>query len=89
MKIIYTKSSSSLEAKTKVREGLRGHPKLGQFIKSIEENKLSLIAKGDGVTVEILFHEDHCIVDINLALLMRPFKSKIFHVIERELKEAI
>lgn len=44
-------------------------------------------AKGSGFTLNLVFLQDHCDLDIDLSFLLKPLKGKILEKIEGQIKK--
>ena len=56
---------------------------------SLNDSETSLSAKGTGFDVTITFLESHAEVKMDLSFLLKPMKSKILEVLEKQIKKVV
>jgi hypothetical protein len=87
MQINYSKTKNVEEAYKAVK-GKINHETLAKMnIKAeitCDDQRPSIVAKGKGFTVTISFHNDYCRCDVDLSLMLKPFKSRIEDSLKRD-----
>ena len=49
----------------------------------------SMVAKGSGFEAKIQFTDTEAIVNVELGMLLKPFKGKILEVLEKQIKKVV
>lgn len=54
-----------------------------------DDANTSFSAKGTGFEAKLAFHENEVVVNVDLGLLLKPFKGKIVETIEKQIKKVV
>lgn len=54
-----------------------------------DDANTTLSAKGSGFEAKIEFRDSEAIVNVDLGLLLKPFKGKILETIEKQIKKVV
>lgn len=53
------------------------------------ENTKTILADGKGFKLSMIFHDDAVEVDLDLSMMLKPFKGKVLGTIESMVKKAV
>lgn len=92
MEIEFQHSQNSQEAYDKVKsmvtpELLEKYGVKADF--EYQDDQKVIVGKGKGFDLKVQFTEKSLKLDLNLALLLRPFKSKVLASLERKISKVI
>lgn len=90
LKIPYTNVTNKDEAFTAVKGAVT--PELlakWQVKADITYGDYVVNAKGKGFELNVLFKEDHCEINVNLAFLLKPLKGKILEGIQKQFTRVV
>jgi predicted secreted protein len=89
VKVQYVKCSSADEAyayaKSKITDDYIAKFQVKADV-SYDDSNANMKASGKGFDLELNFKEDHVLIDLNLSMMLRPFKKTVLSRIEGELK---
>lgn len=90
LKLPYIDAENSKTAYQKIttflqKEGLQNLPFKPDF--QFDEKKMQITATGSGYTVLAKFEESFLVVNVELGLLYRAFKTKVVALLETQLKK--
>jgi len=89
--INYSKTSSPQDAYSAVKAKLTPEKLEKYTVKNVNYDDLQFVisAKGTGFDVAFKFLENHVQVDLNLSLMLRPLKGKIWPPLEGQIKSVV
>lgn len=92
MNVEYQKAANGEEAYNTAKEQITPEYVQKFGVKAdvdFDDSGKKISATGKGFTLNLVFYDNHCKVDLDLSFMLKPFKGKVLEGIESKLKRHV